>query len=327
MRADANGLFISIVIAFVVAATVLALLLAGNAGRWMLDRPNRRSLHTTPTPRLGGFPVMAGIVAAWWWVGNTELAALWPALAALVAVSLYDDVRGAPVVLRFGVHLVAAGATAWWLLHEQFAWSLIVIAALAIAWVTNLYNFMDGADGLAGGMTLFGFSAYAVAAALAESPAFAACNAAIAAAAGGFLLYNFPPARVFLGDAGAIPLGFLAGALGVQGIARGIWPWWFALLAFAPFIVDASLTLLRRGLRRAPVWQAHREHYYQRLVRSGWTHRRVVLAEYALMAASGACAVIAVAAPAWRWPLLGVAVAGYTALLAGLERRLPRSAE
>jgi UDP-N-acetylmuramyl pentapeptide phosphotransferase/UDP-N-acetylglucosamine-1-phosphate transferase len=113
---------------------------------------------------------------------------------------------------------------------------------------------------------------------------------ALSGAALGFLLFNFDPARVFLGDAGSIPLGFLAGGLGLLGVVKGVWPWWFPLLAFSPFVVDATATLLRRMARREKFWTAHREHYYQRLVRMGWSHRRLALVEYTLMAACGASA-------------------------------------
>jgi UDP-N-acetylmuramyl pentapeptide phosphotransferase/UDP-N-acetylglucosamine-1-phosphate transferase len=99
------------------------------------------------------------------------------------------------------------------------------------------------------------------------------------------LLFNFDPARVFLGDAGSIPLGFLAGALGLWGWQTAAWPLWFPLLVFSPFIVDATVTLLRRALRGKKVWQAHHDHAYQRLVRSGWSHRRLAWAAYLLMAA------------------------------------------
>jgi UDP-N-acetylmuramyl pentapeptide phosphotransferase/UDP-N-acetylglucosamine-1-phosphate transferase len=90
-----------------------------------------------------------------------------------------------------------------------------------------------------------------------------------------------------MGDAGSIPLGFLAGALGLQGWSQGLWPLWLPLAAFGPFIADASVTLLHRALRRERVWQAHRSHYYQRIILLGWSHRQTALAEYALMLASG----------------------------------------
>ena len=162
------------------------------------------------------------------------------------------------------------------------------VLALATMWVTNLYNFMDGSDGLAGGMALFGFGAYALAAWLAGDAVFVVVAASIAAAAAAFLVFNFPPAKVFMGDAGSIPLGFLAAALGILGWRAGHWPLWFPVLVFSPFIIDASVTLARRLLRGERVWRAHRSHYYQRLVQLGWGHRNTALAEYALMAGCGA---------------------------------------
>ena len=95
-----------------------------------------------------------------------------------------------------------------------------------------------------------------------------------------------------MGDVGSIPQGFLAGAFGVAGWGQGLWPVWFPLVVFAPFIVDASVTLSRRVLRGERFWEAHRQHYYQRLILSGWSHRRTALAEYGLMILSGAAALI-----------------------------------
>jgi UDP-N-acetylmuramyl pentapeptide phosphotransferase/UDP-N-acetylglucosamine-1-phosphate transferase len=151
---------------------------------------------------------------------------------------------------------------------------------------------MDGSDGLAGGMALIGFGAYAAAAQLAGLEPLAALCASIAAAAAAFLAFNFHPARIFMGDVGSVPLGFLAGALGLCGWSRGAWPIWYPLLVFAPFICDASLTLLRRLLRGERLWQAHREHYYQRLVRMGFGHRGTAFIEYAAMAGCAATALL-----------------------------------
>jgi UDP-N-acetylmuramyl pentapeptide phosphotransferase/UDP-N-acetylglucosamine-1-phosphate transferase len=146
---------------------------------------------------------------------------------------------------------------------------------------------MDGSDGLAGGMALFGFGGYAVAALSGPTPQIdlGIASAAIAGAAAGFLLFNFHPARIFLGDSGSIPLGFLAGALGYWGWLKGTWPVWFPALVFAPFIADASVTLLRRLARGERFWQAHREHYYQRMVQLGMGHGRTACAWYLLMLA------------------------------------------
>lgn len=248
--------------------------------RLQLDAPNERSLHITPTPRIGGIAIMIATLGAFALHG-TE----WPLLLgtlALAALSYLDDRAGLPTWLRFGVHTAVAAtfvataaiASSWW---------LALVLVLAIVWMTNLFNFMDGSDGLAGGMALFGFGTYAIAAWLQHDIALAALCLIVAAAAGGFLLFNLHPARVFMGDSGSIPLGFLSAALGLLGWHAGHWPLWFPLVVFAPFVCDASITLMRRLVRGERVWQAHKTHYYQRLVQLGWGHARTAWAEYALM--------------------------------------------
>jgi UDP-N-acetylmuramyl pentapeptide phosphotransferase/UDP-N-acetylglucosamine-1-phosphate transferase len=200
----------------------------------------------------------------------------------------------------------------------------VPVAVLALGWAINLYNFMDGADGLSGGMTAIGFSALAAGFLRVGDTGPAALSAAIALAALAFLRYNFHPARIFMGDVGVVPLGFLAGALGAIGIAAGYWPVWFPVVVFAPFCIDASVTLARRLLRGERVWHAHRQHYFTRLVRSGWTHRRVALAEYAAMAFSAAVALAALEYDGVvRVALLaGWAVAALAAMV-WIDRRLP----
>ncbi|TAN81345.1 MAG: glycosyl transferase family 4, partial [Gallionella sp.] len=151
-------------------------------------------------------------------------------------------------------------------------------------------NFMDGSDGLAGGMAMSGFGCYGVGAWLGGDGAFALLNFSVAAAALGFLFFNFHPAKIFMGDAGSIPLGFLAAALGVWGWQQGYWPFWFTPLVFSPFVADATVTLFKRARRGEKLSQAHRGHYYQRLVQMGCGHRNTALAEYALMLLAGASA-------------------------------------
>jgi UDP-N-acetylmuramyl pentapeptide phosphotransferase/UDP-N-acetylglucosamine-1-phosphate transferase len=112
----------------------------------------------------------------------------------------------------------------------------------------------------------------------------------VATASAGFLWFNFHPARIFMGDAGSIPLGFIAAAFGVSGWQIGYWPFWFPLLVFAPFVADATFTLFNRVRRGERLSQAHRSHYYQRLVQMGWGHRNTALTEYVLMFLAGASA-------------------------------------
>ena len=144
---------------------------------------------------------------------------------------------------------------------------------------------------------MLGFSFLGAGAWISGDAALAADCAIVAAAAAAFLVFNFPPARLFMGDAGSIPVGFLAAALFVTGWRDGDWPFWFPAAVFAPFIVDATLTLAKRILSGERIWDAHNKHYYQRLVRMGWGHRKTALAEYALMLASGITALWALREP------------------------------
>lgn len=283
------AIFVSLT-AFIIATLIVGWLARAPAGRLAIDKPNARSLHTTPVPRTGGIGLLLGIAAGWVLADAGFPWSIWIAFALVILISLVDDFRGLSAAIRFTVHLIAAGLAATAVLGAD---SLLVAtgAILAMAWMCNLYNFMDGSDGLAGGMTLFGFVAYAVAAAFFGDTEFAVLNLSVAAAAAGFLVYNFHPARIFLGDAGSVPLGFLASLFGLLGWQREIWAWWFPVLIFSPFIVDASVTLTRRLLTGARVWEAHRDHYYQRLVQLGLGHQGTALAEYSLMTL---CAIVGV---------------------------------
>lgn len=301
-----------------VAGTVTVLLLAillRRADALPVDHPNHRSLHDRPTPRIGGLAVFPGAVVGGFSAGWRDVdSMLMLGLAGcLFLLSIFDDWRSLPVPLRLGAHLLAAVLLAFALMGASLPF---LAAALAVAWVTNLFNFMDGANGLAGGMAAIGFGTFGLAS---SEPilAFALMGAAL-----GFLMFNFDPARVFLGDAGSIPLGFLAGGLGLLGVVKGQWPGWFPLVVFSPFVVDATVTLLRRVARRERFWVAHREHYYQRLVRMGWSHRRLALVEYALMAA---CSVsgLAMLQVGFAFQVLGLLVwaAIYAVLMLLIDRR------
>ncbi len=306
----------------VLVAVVLKLLLdSGLAARMAIDLPNERSLHAAPVPRIGGV-VLVGVALACAAIAAPGLGPLLAIAAVLWIVSAWDDRRGLPIALRFGVHLAAAAGAVVMLRIDAPPWT-ILFAALLLAWAMNLYNFMDGADGLAGGMSLFGFSALGIAA-LDLSPDLGVACFCIAAAAGGFLWHNFHPARVFLGDAGSIPLGFLAGSLGLLGWSRGLWPPWFPLLVFSPFVVDATLTLIARLLRGEKPWQAHREHVYQRMVAGGLGHRRTALLWYALMAACSASALLVLElSAALQWALMAAWAVIYGILAAVTKRRFP----
>lgn len=310
-------------VSFAVAFSVLLLLLHGEIGRVVLDRPNERSLHTVAVPRAGGLAIMAGIIAAWGMAWQPELFPLTCSLIFLVVLSFFDDLYGLPAGWRLAAHFLAAAFFLGCYMPSVLdqGWWLLLVLLLAIVWITNLYNFMDGSDGLAGGMALFGFSFYAFGAWQAGDGELAFPALAIAAACGAFLLFNFHPARIFMGDVGSIPLGFLAATWGLLGWQRGDWPLWFPLLVFSPFVVDASVTLLKRLLRREKIWQAHRGHYYQRLVQMGWGHRRTALVEYILMALAGGSA-LWLASQVWALQVMGLMLWGaiYYALAIAVDR-------
>jgi UDP-N-acetylmuramyl pentapeptide phosphotransferase/UDP-N-acetylglucosamine-1-phosphate transferase len=311
---ELSGLAISLL-----ACVALLSVLIRRTSRLPVDLPNDRSLHATPTPRIGGLGILFGIITWFALFGPQGMLAITLPTLGLAVISLMDDYFGLPAGVRLPIHMIAAVAFIWFMGISD--WVVVLIAFFLIVWMTNLYNFMDGTDGLAGGMALFGFGAYGFAAWHAGMPDMAWMNWAIAAAALGFLVFNFPPAQVFMGDAGSIPLGFLAGALGVSGWEQKIWPVWFPVLVFSPFLVDATVTLVRRGLRGERIWQAHKSHYYQRLVRLGMTHRQLALLEYALMICAAASAVwISFSHPERAVVLLACWIVLYFMLGASIDR-------
>ena len=275
--------------------------------RALLDRPNERSLHQTPVPRLGGvaivFAVALVMLAYWTSAGVARDLGLWLCAAlAVAALGLYDDLRPLPAAVRFSVQLaIAAGVCAVAPPPAripvtpalELALPLPLTAAgavLGIAAVLNIYNFMDGMDGLAGAQAIGAAFSLGLAAAVSGNTDLAVLCAVIAAAAAGFLVHNAPPAKLFMGDAGSTFLGFGFAAIGVIGLRR---PEPLPLIALvfglAPFLCDGLFTLLRRLSRGERIWQAHRSHLYQRAVATGLPHH-AVLVPYCAWIALGAAA-------------------------------------
>src|SRR5438128_143058 len=296
----------------------------------LLDRPNERSSHALPTPRGGGIAVVAAILLAWLALIGLDLVphgSLWVLLGAVVlaSVSWLDDLRGLAPTVRLAAQLAAisfvlpAGPLAGPVFQGWLpGWLDAVATMLLWVWFINLFNFMDGIDGLAGSEAAaigLGLSLFAAIGA-GHDPGLMALGAAIAAAASGFLVWNWAPARIFLGDVGSVPLGYLLGFLLLDQAARGHWK--VALILPLYFLADATITLLRRLLRGERVWQAHRQHFYQQAVRDGLDHgtvvKRVIVADLLLIgcgwvAENGGGAIA-----------LGVAVAIVAVLLAALAR-------
>jgi UDP-N-acetylmuramyl pentapeptide phosphotransferase/UDP-N-acetylglucosamine-1-phosphate transferase len=323
---------VAIVLPALVAWIAIASLRGSRAAKALSDVPNERSLHSTVMPRVGGLGLLVGALPVAAWFGDAPVRILIACAAALAAVSAADDRRSLPIAVRLPAHIAAAAVAILAIASPDAARAGlgVVEAALALAaivWMANLYNFMDGSDGLAGGMTLIGFGTLALAAALSRQWPLALACAAIASASAGFLAHNFPPARVFMGDGGSVPVGFLAGALGLHGALSGAWPIALPIVVFSPFIADATVTLARRMLRGEPFWKAHRTHHYQRLVLSGWPPRRVALCAYALMLAAAASALVARGSEAYvQLAIIAGWAAVYAVIFLAITRRNPVSA-
>lgn len=251
----------------------------------IVDRPNARSSHLRPTVRGGGVAIVAVmIVAIGWTEGGWPGLVLMAATAILAVVSFIDDVNGVPATVRLGFQSLASIAAIVALTdstHVFFGLGFVALAWLWLTGYTNAFNFMDGINGLAGLQALIaglGTAVVAVAAGLPASSPPVLLAIAVSGAALGFLPHNFPRARVFMGDVGSAPLGFILASLAVWIACLSSW-WmlfWVALL-HANFVLDTGITLIRRAVRRERLLDAHREHFYQRLVRSGWSHTRTSL--------------------------------------------------
>ncbi len=280
---------------------------------YIVDHPNQRSLHIKPTPRSGGVAIVIAIVVfsvfylAWFKAMQDFILGAGAALLLVAAVSFFDDRRHIRVAYRLAAHVLGAilllvgGMSLRTIILPDADWMFapvlgVLISLLFIIWMINLYNFMDGMDGLAGGMAMIGFATLALFGWLAGNEMYATFGMIIAAASAGFLCFNFPPARIFMGDVGSSALGLLAAMFSLWGARDGIFPFWVPLLIFSPFIMDASVTLLLRLWRREPVWLAHKSHFYQQLVQAGWGHRKTALVEYVLMLTSSVMAVWAIRA-------------------------------
>jgi UDP-N-acetylmuramyl pentapeptide phosphotransferase/UDP-N-acetylglucosamine-1-phosphate transferase len=289
------------------------------AARLPLAHPNARTLHDSPIPRVGGIAIWLGALPAAWIAPPAGIARFaWLAGFALVAlVSAADDWRGVRPAARLAAHTLAAAIAVSGLDSTPGIVAATGIA-LAIVWSANLYNFMDGSDGLAALMAACGFAALGTAAAIAGAPSGSFYGIACAALV--FLAVNAPPARMFMGDVGAVPLGFVAAAWCVAGVRAGVHPAWFPVLVFMPFWSDATITLAARIARAEPIFAAHRSHYYQRLHRLGAGHGGTLACFGVLMVLTSASALITLALPpAAGWIVTSVWATVHAAIFAGIE--------
>lgn len=292
--------------------------------RQWLDQPNQRSSHTRPTPHGGGLPMLLAFAAGMALVqlgGTPWPVAYWLLLIValvLMAIGVLDDRRGLPVSRRLLLYFACCVLVAWELLPAA-GWPLLALAAIALLWLVNLYNFMDGIDGIAGLQCLLACAGAALLAWFGAGAAdYVVFCLLLAAAQLGFLLWNWPPARLFMGDAGSVPTGLLLGGLALLGAAQDIVPLAAWLILLAAFITDASATLLLRIRRGEHPGQAHRQHAYQRLSRHWDSHLPVDL----LLLAVNALWLFPLAFAATMWPKFGIllVILSYMPLLAGVAK-------
>ncbi|WP_157959830.1 MraY family glycosyltransferase [Devosia submarina] len=259
----------------------------------LVQHPNHRSSHHVPTPSGGGAAIATSTLLALLILGLSGESQLWPILLAtalIAALGLADDLRDLPAALRFPMQALVLGALVWALgplpdlpLMPTLTLSGMLLALIVLfggLWWLNLFNFMDGIDGLAGtqaifillGACLLWWTGHPEAP---ETPAFWMALTTSAATAG-FLLRNWPPARIFMGDAGSNSLALIIFALALLTLSAGQIGYQAWLILPSVFVSDATLTLVRRMSRGEKPWHAHRRHAYQQLSRR-WGHRNVTL--------------------------------------------------
>jgi len=337
---------IAVLIAAVAGGALAGWTLTGAALRYglargILDRPNERSSHVVPTPLGGGWGIVIPVIGALAWarsLGWLDLATAWGLAGGGVVVALIgwiDDRVGLSAWVRLLVQVAAASWLVGWLggydaLNVGVARLPIgpfgsALAVLAIVWCTNLYNFMDGIDGIAGLEAVCVGSMGGALLLMSGANGLALIALVTAAASAGFLVWNRPPARIFMGDVGSGFLGFLFAGLAIAGDHAGAVPALVWVLLLGGFVSDATVVLLRRLAQRERWYSAHRTHLYQRLVQGGWSHGRV---DRALIGLN--IVLMLLGAAAWRWrAFLPWALAAGGILMAvayvSAERRLPLS--
>lgn len=286
-------LLLAVSIAVVISCGLTWLLRRYALARSIMDIPNARSSHSIPTPRGGGVAIVLAFLAALLWMGNVgiiESAGLWALFGAggfIALLGFLDDHGHIAARWRLLGHFAASTWVLFWLggfppltvlgTEINLAWLGHVLALLYMVWLLNLYNFMDGIDGIASVEAISVCLSSSLLYVMVDVPGLILAPLILAATVGGFLIWNFPPARIFMGDAGSGFLGITIAVMSLQAAWTSSELFYAWLILLGVFIVDATVTLLRRLLRGEKVYEAHRSHAYQYAARYCGHHLPVTL--------------------------------------------------
>lgn len=260
----------------------------------ILDIPNQRSSHSVPVPRGGGLAIVITFLLALCYLtfsGQLEIntfLAIAGGGALVAAIGYWDDLHGLPAGTRLMGHFAAAIWATLWIggisrlnlgfVTWEWGWLGYVVSVFGIVWLLNLYNFMDGIDGLAASEAVFAAGAGGILLLTTIGAEGLALTALVlASACSGFLLWNWPPAKIFMGDVGSGFLGYVLGVLMIASAQKAEASLWIWLLLLSVFIVDATITLLRRLLRGQKIYLPHRSHAYQHVTALLGSHLKVTL--------------------------------------------------
>ena len=309
-----------------IAVLFASMLVAAIAGvglfrRWtlrrnLLDVPNDRSSHSVPTPRGGGLVIallgLLGYVIVAAFFGAPFSRGYFIGAILISVISWFDDLYSLPFWSRLLVHFAAsiilvADVGFWTEIAVPFTSTDVplgeyfgaTVTVLWLVWFINAYNFMDGIDGIAALQAIVAFSAWSLLAYLFHQPHIVIFGGMLACVSAGFIVHNWQPARIFMGDVGSAYLGFTLAAMPLlalrdSSIDPGILPG-IAVLVLWPFVFDTVVTVIKRAVRKQRIWEAHREHIYQKMVIEGMPHATVTTIYGALAAAISFSLVLAIA--------------------------------
>jgi Fuc2NAc and GlcNAc transferase len=285
-------------IVLVVSAVVTGMVRRFALSHGVMDIPNERSSHTIATPRGGGLSIVLTctttlvVFAALGTVQSRLVIALVGGGGIVAAIGFLDDRRPMRTALRLAVHIAAAAWAVAWLgglpairvgnLVFSWGWFGYVLGVFGIVWTLNLFNFMDGIDGIAASEAVFVGGGTVLLSLQSVSTDVTAVACIFCAASAGFLIWNWPPAKIFMGDVGSGYLGYIIAVLAMAATRDNPVAVWVWLILGGAFFVDATVTLARRSLRGERLHEAHRSHAYQWLARRWGSHRRVTLSVLAV---------------------------------------------